>query len=284
MSRGILLILCANLLFAIVDSSTKWLLSAGFVAAQLAFMRYSIHFAITCVERLVRQAPRDRLTVQTRLLILLRAATLVSATLVNFIALNHLSLAVASSMLYLSPLFICGFAWLLLNEDITSWHWLAIGIGGGGALLILWPFGAEVNWYAALMLYPAAMLALYQVLTRKLASHVRPAVLQFSTGAVGTVALAPWAFLTCVPASETSEIVLLFSIGAIAWAGHEALTRAHIFAEASALAPFGYSFVVFVTIAGFLIFADRPAVNEWIGMACICSAGLLLWARLGRRV
>ncbi|MEX0338943.1 MAG: DMT family transporter [Arenibacterium sp.] len=277
LTGGILLVLLANLLFSMVDSSTKWLIGAGLVAAQLAFMRYAVHFAITLTERAVRGRPNTLLARQTRSLVLFRAFCLVSATLANFIALSHLSLAVASSLLYLSPLFVCLFAKLLLDESMRASHILAICLGGFGAVLIVWPFTSDINWYAVLMLYPAAALALYQVLTRKLVSSVRPGLLQFYTGAVGTIMLAPLAVPVWVAPESLLNWSLLIGIGAFAWAGHEVLTRAHAFAPASALAPFGYSFVIYLTAFGFIIFGEIPQSNELFGMGIIITAGLLSW-------
>ena len=134
-----------------------------------------------------------------------------------------------------------------------------------------------MNWYAVLMLYPAIGMALYQVLSRKLAPVVRPGVLQFYTGALGTFALAPFGLWFWDSPSTAYEWTLLFGIGAFAWAGHEALTRAHSHAEASLLAPFGYSFVVYLTLAGLIFFADPPETSTLVGATLIVAAGLYIW-------
>ena len=275
---GIALVLIANLLFSVVDTSTKWLLGAGLVVFQLAFMRYAVHFAITGIERLIRGKPISGLPRKTRTLVLLRSFCLVSATLANFVALGQLSLAVTSALLYTSPLFVCLFAYLILGEAIRSTHVISIALGLLGALVILWPFGEPINWYAVLMLYPAMGMAMYQVLSRKLAGEVRPGVLQFYTGALGTLALAPFAFIYWEMPSGGTEWSLLVIIGAFAWAGHEALTRAHGHAPASTLAPFGYSFVVYLTLAGILFFSDLPTPSVLIGAGLIILSGLYIWA------
>lgn len=275
--RAILLVLLANLLFSVVDTSTKWLIGAGLVVFQLAFMRYAVHFAVTLAERLIRGRPPAPLPAQTIGLVLLRSFCLVSATLANFVALGQLSLSVTSALLYLSPIFICVFARLVLGEEIKRAHVISIALGMLGALVILWPFGEPVNWYAVLMLYPAAGLALYQVLSRKLAGSVTPGTLQLYTGALGTLALAPFAAFAWVAPGSPLAWTLLLAIGAIAWAGHEALTRAHAHAPASTLAPFGYSFVIYLTIAGVVVFADVPSPSVLVGAALIILAGLFNW-------
>lgn len=286
LSWAVALVLGANLLFSAVDTSTKWLLGAGLVVFQLAFMRYAVHFAITLVERVLRGKPTASLPRSVRGLMVLRSFCLVSATLANFVALGHLSLAVTSALLYTSPLFICVFARVILGEAIRPAHLVSIALGLVGALIILWPFGEPLNWYAVLMLYPAMGMALYQVLSRKLAPHVTPAVLQFYTGAMGTVALLPFAALSWQMPSTGTEWGLLIAIGAFAWAGHEALTRAHAYAPASTLAPFGYSFVFYVTFAGIIVFSYIPTLSTLIGAGLIILGGLYIWAadRRGMRI
>ena len=274
---AIALVLAANLLFSVVDTGAKWLLSTGLVVFQLAFMRYAVHFAITIAERGGRGKPKAQLPRKVRSLVVLRSFCLVSATLANFLALGHLSLAVTSALLYTSPLFVCLFGPLILGEEIRSAHVISIFLGLGGALIILWPFGEPLNWYAVLMLYPAMGMAMYQVLSRQLAGEVTPGVLQFYTGAMGTLVLAPFALMFWQMPTSTTEWVLLLGIGAFAWAGHEALTRAHGFAPASVLAPFGYSFVVYLTISGILVFSDTPKPTVLFGACLIVAGGLYIW-------
>lgn len=277
MGRGIALVLLANLLFSFVDASTKYLIGAGLLVIQLAFMRYATHFLITCVERVIRGRPIRAMDRGTLGLVLLRSFCLVSATLVNFLGLQYLSLSVTSALLYLSPTFVCLFASALLGEEIRPVHWASIFLGLVGALVIVWPFGESVNWYAVMMLYPAAGMALYQVLSRMLTERVRPGQLQFVTGAMGTCALAPLALFHWAPPATPFDWVLICALGAFAWAGHEALTRAFAHAQASSLAPYGYSFVVYLTIAGLLFFGEVLSLNVLFGAGLIVLAGLLPW-------
>lgn len=277
LGRGIVMMLVANLLFSVVDTSTKWLIAGGLVAIQMAFMRYAIHFAITLVDSGARLRGRRAISTRTRALIVLRAFCLISGTSVNFIALGHLPLSVSSAILYLSPVFICLFARPILGEIISVHHWIGIGFGFLGVLLILVPWGEPFNWYAVLMLYPAGVFALYQVLTRKLSGAVPPSTLQFYTGLLGTVVLLPFAYFAWVTPTSPLQWGLLLSIGAFAWLGHEILTRAHAFSKASTLAPFGYSFVIYLSIAGMLVFNEVPQVNVVIGALVIISSGLYVW-------
>lgn len=271
------LMLLANLFFAFVDTSTKWLISVGFLALQLAFIRYLMHFVITVVDMRRNKLSEAPLTGRQKVIIVIRAFCIISGTVANFIALGHLPLAVSSAILYLSPVLVCLISGLFLSERLKFTHWLAILAGFAGVLIVIRPFGEDVNWYAALMLYPATVFALYAILTRQLAGQVSPARMQFATGALGTLVLFPVALFNWHTPQSLLEWALYLAIGALAWAGHEALTRAHAYAPASTLMPFGYSFVIYLTIAGWLVFGHVPDGPSVLGAFIISCAGLAIW-------
>jgi len=252
--RGIILMLLANLLFSFVDTSTKWLIGAGLVAVQLAFMRYAVQFALTIVEQGWRFKSRYSLSWRLRGVVSLRAFCLVSATLVNFIAIGHLPLSITSAILFLAPVFVCLFAGPMLGEDISTRHWIGVAFGFLGVLVILWPFGKPISWYAVLMIY--------------------------HTGGLGTLVLLPVALFVWVSPSTWLAWVLMLAIGGFAWAGHQALINAHDYAAASTLAPIGYSFVIYLTLAGWLIFDEIPTVNVAVGALMIFGAAMFAWRKV----
>ena len=275
LGHAIALMLLANLLFSFVDTSTKWLSGTGVAVLQLAFMRYAVHLAITGVD--MGRVPRVELPWRLHGLVALRSFWLISATVVNFYALGQLPLSVTAAILYLAPVITCLLGWALLGERIGLGHIGAIIFGFAGVLIIVRPFGEEVNLYALLMLYPATAMSLYAVMTRHLSGQVRTGMMQFYTGVLGTLVLAPVGFIYWQNPDSILGWVLLFSIGAFAWAGHEALTRAHAYAEASTLMPFGYSFVIYLSLAGWLVFGNVPDAATIIGATVICAAGLIIW-------
>ncbi|MEM6759987.1 MAG: DMT family transporter [Pseudomonadota bacterium] len=278
--RAIALVLLANLLFAMVDSSTKWLIAAGMGVLQLAFLRYAVHCAITLAETASRGLPA--VPRRDQALVLLRAFCLVSSTVANFVALGHLPLAVTSSILFLSPVLTVLFARAMLGEALTAARIGAVIVGFTGVVVIVNPFAGAINYYALLMLYPATALALYIVLTRMLGTRVSAHRMQLTIGVMGTVALAPLAVWYWAAPQDPLVWALACAIGAFAWAGHEVLTRAHQSAEASTLAPFGYSFVLYLVVVGWLVFGETPSLATLAGGSLIICAGLLVLGQQGR--
>ena len=53
-------------------------------------------------------------------------------------------------------------------------------------------------------------------------------------------------------------------------------------AQASFLAPFNYSKLIWVTILGYLVFDDLPGVDTLIGITIIAAAGLYVLYREGQ--
>ncbi len=271
--------LAAYAFFAVVDTSTKWLLGAGYIAVQLAFLRYAVQFVITS-KRFVTSgtgALREARPLMPSLV--LRAMMLVISTVVNFFALQYLSLAVASAIMFTAPIIVCALSWPLLGERVGPVRLAAIAFGFAGVLIVIRPFSAEWSWAAALMLIPATGLALYSIMTRKLAQNVDAATMQFVLGLTGTVVILPFALLNWQMPSTAFETVLMLSLGFFAWFGHELLIRAHKDAEANLLMPYTYSYLIYMTFAGFLVFGDVPDVWTLLGAAMICGAGLAIWWR-----
>lgn len=276
------LMLVAYALFSVVDTSTKWLLGAGYVAVQLAFMRYAVQFMITSARfATIGTGPLRRARPLFPILIL-RAMMLIIATVVNFFALNYLSLAVASAIMFTAPIIVCALSWPVLGERVGPFRVVAIAVGFLGVLAVIRPFSVEWNWAAALMLIPATGLALYSIITRKLAGDVDAQTMQFVLGLTGTVVILPFALLNWTWPTAPLELVLMCALGACAWLGHEFLIRAHRDAEANLLMPYTYSYLIYMTFAGFLVFGDVPDVWTLFGALLICGAGLAIWWRTAR--
>lgn len=266
-------------LFSVVDTSTKYLLSVGLPALQLAFLRYAVHFVITIGDT-ARSGFRGLMLPRKALaLALLRAAILVTSTVVNFIALKHLSLTVTSSIMFSAPLIVCLLSWPLLGERVGSWRLTAVFVGFAGVLFVIRPFGADFNWAALMMLIPATGMALYSILTRRLAGEVDPGSMQFLLGLVGTVVLSPFAWAYWRVPETSFETFLLFGPGLFAWAGHELLVRAHRRAPSNVLMPYSYSYLIYMAGFGYLLFGDVADGWTWVGVFIITLSGLAIWHR-----
>jgi drug/metabolite transporter (DMT)-like permease len=276
---GIILMMGAWLIFSWVDTGAKWLAVAGLPAFQLAFMRYAGHFVISIGVIAKDGLKVDRFQTVHVWQVMSRALLLVSATLSNFYALQFLPLTVVSAIMFSSPVVVCFLSVSVLREQVQPWRWGVITLGFIGVLIVVRPFGTAFHPAMLMIIYNAIALALYSIMTRRLSGVVAVETMQFYMGLVGTLLLLPFAIWTWTQPESVWGMIVLISLGVLGWAGHQLLTNAHRFGTANQLMPFTYSFLLFVTIWGYLLFGTVPDFGTILGAAVIMCAGLIIWRR-----
>ena len=125
----------------------------------------------------------------------------------------------------------------------------------------------------------ASSFAIYAILSRKLAGKVTVDVMQFYSGLIGTIMVLPFIFFIWTNPNNIFDWFVLFLIGAFGWFGHQLLTSAHTFAEANLLTPFGYSFIIYITIWSFVISNYLPDRWTILGGFLIVLSGIAIWIR-----
>lgn len=276
---GIVMMLGAWFLFALVDTGAKWLAVAGISAFQLAFMRYFGHFLISIGMIAKGGLTADRFTTDHPWQIISRSLLLISATLSNFYALQFLPLTVVSAIIFSSPVIVCFLSVTLLKEHVGPWRWGAILLGFVGVLIVVRPFGTAFHPAMLMIIYNATALAVYSIMTRQLAGIVAVETMQFYMGLIGSALLFPFAAWTWTQPDSILGVGVLISLGILGWAGHQLLTNAHRFGTANQLMPFTYSFLIYTAILGFALFGTVPDLGTVLGAVVIMGAGLIIWKR-----
>jgi drug/metabolite transporter (DMT)-like permease len=116
-------------------------------------------------------------------------------------------------------------------------------------------------------------------MTRRLAGIVAVDTQQFYMGLVGTIVLLPFALWTWQSPDTIIGWLVLIGLGVFGWAGHQLLTNAHRFGTANTLMPYTYSFMIYVSIWGYLVFGDVPDQWTLLGALVIIGSGLIIWKR-----
>jgi len=207
-----------------------------------------------------------------------RPAFLVASIATLFVGLTYLPIAEATAIGFTAPLFITALSVPLLKEPVGRHRWIAVLLGLAGVLIIVRPGGGLWHWAAVMPLIGAVCFAFYQLTTRLLASTERTHTTLFYTGLGGVVwtsLIVPLFWTT--PNAEHAVVFLL--TGAMGAGAHLCMIRAFAQAEASLLAPFNYSKLIWVAILGYLVFGDVPTVNMLIGSSVIIVAGLYVLHR-----
>ncbi len=282
---GIILILIATFLFALLDTCSKYL-TAFFAVPLIVWARYFVHL----VFMLVGIAPgmgREIVITKRPWLMIFRGLLLVCSSLLVVLAFRTLPLAETTALVFSTPLLVALLAGPLLGEKVPLKSWLATISGFGGVLLIARPGGSMFGMGVVYALGCALCYAGYQILTRKL-SVTEPAMRQlFYTALVGTIAMS---FI--IPTYWTGEIptlkqaLIITSLGLLGGTGHFLLIRAFRETMASTLSPLLYVQLVWATLLGWIVFGHLADLLTTIGMLIIGGSSLSLalrWPREGNR-
>ncbi|MEM7268199.1 MAG: DMT family transporter [Pseudomonadota bacterium] len=275
---AILLTLAALFCFAGIDTSAKWLITAGVAPIVVVFFRYAGHLTISLALAVAQRDPaifrmkRPRLT-------LARGALLLGATTMNFLSLVHLPLTVTVSIFFTMPLMTTVLAAIFLKEQVGPRRWTAVAIGLIGILVITQPWAASFHWAMFLTLLATFFTAIYSLLTRAIAGEEDPQTMQLYASLLPAIALAPFAIWGWTAPSGAIDWAFCILIGICGWGGHQLYIRALRYAEASALAPYTYAQIIFMTSASWLIFHHPPDFWTMVGAAIVAGSGLYIWLR-----
>jgi drug/metabolite transporter (DMT)-like permease len=208
----------------------------------------------------------------------MRGAYLAGSIMCLFVGLTFLPLAEAIAIGFMAPLFITGLSMPLLREKVSVHRWIAVIAGLVGVCIIVRPGSGLWQWAAAMPLIGAVCFALYQITTRMLTATEKTHSILFYTALTGAV----WSTAVVVFFWRTPQLThwgVFFGTGVLGAAAHLCLVNAFSLAEASLIAPFNYTKLLWVSILGYLLFDDMPTVNTLLGSIVIIVAGLYVLYR-----
>ena len=200
-----------------------------------------------------------------------RAVAFVGTAVLMVASLAHLPLAIVTAIAFSSPLWIAALAPSLLGETMTRRRWIAVLIGFGGVLVIARPGGPSFAWVLLLPLATALANALRDMQTRELArSETSVSILFWSALLVIIVTALTYPLgWTAVTAADAGWLVLGGLLNALA---HFAMIAAFRFADASALAPYRYTALLWALLLGWLVWSHIPDAWSLLGAALIVGA------------
>ncbi len=274
---GILLMIATTLVFAGQDALSRHL-AGEYNVLMVVMIRYWF-FALFVIALAARQAGGLRRAAATRqpLLQIARGLLLAGEICLMVLAFVLLGLAETHAVFAAYPLIVAALSGPVLGERVGWRRWAAIGVGFVGILIILQPGRGALQPAALVPLAAAAGFALYSLLTRYAARQDGAAVSFFWTGTVGAVAMTlagVWVWEPMAPA----DWGFMAALCCTAVLGHWLLIRTYEVAEASAVQPFAYFQLVWVSALGVTLFDERIAPNVILGGAVVVAAGLFtLW-------
>ena len=213
-----------------------------------------------------------------------------AAMFLGFMALGMIPLANATVIGYASPLLTVIFAAVFLKEQVKAYRWSAVLIGLGGVMVIVAPgFLASTATPqaedAAFTLLLGSVLALAAALfTAAAMIQVRRLTQTESTGSIVLffssfsalfgLATAPFGWLW----PDFTLGCLLIGIGILGGIGQILLTQSYRFADASLIAPFEYTTLIWAIGIGWMAFGDVPDKFIFAGGLIVVASGVfVIW-------
>lgn len=274
---GIYLMIATTIVFALQDGVSRHL-GANNNVYMVVMIRFWF-FALFVMAIAARSPGGLRAAVRSKrpLTQIFRGVLLVAEVCVMVIAFVKLGLIESHAVFIAYPLIVAALSGPILGEAVGWRRWAAIGVGFVGVLIILQPGLSVFSPWALLPLISAFMFALYSLLTRLVSREDSAQVSFFWTGVSGAVAIMPFGLMHWQPMS-LADWGWMGSLCLTAALGHWLLIRAYAVAEASALQPFAYLQLVWVSVLGLLFLNETLRLNVATGAAIVAAAGLFaLW-------
>ena len=198
-----------------------------------------------------------------------------------FVGLKFLPLAEAVILGFMAPLFITALAQPLLGERVSIHRWIAVIGGLIGVAVVIRPGSGIWHWAAVMPLAGALFFSLFQLSTRRLAKTESVDGMLYHTGAAGlfwSTLLVPFFWTQPQPL----HWLIFLGTGLLGAAAHLCMIQAFERAQASLLAPFNYSKLLWGIILGYVVFGQLPTINTLAGTTLIIAAGLYVVYRESR--
>jgi drug/metabolite transporter (DMT)-like permease len=269
--RGIALILASTVFLGISDITAKFL-SATLPSIEIAWMRFLV-FAVIMVPAMLPGSPLFALRTGRPGLQVMRGAALLGSSLLFISSLRFLPIAEASATGFVAPLFVTALSIVLLGESVGIRRWLATAVGLIGVLIILRPASGTFHPAVLFPLLSALSWACTLIMTRMMSGKEAAITTMTYSSIVGVAivsAMVPAVWVT----PSWQDILFGILIGVASTAGQWIVVLAFRHADASVLAPFSYTQLLWVGMLGFLIFGEVPDVWTVTGAAFIVASGL----------
>jgi drug/metabolite transporter (DMT)-like permease len=269
--KGIALILLSTTFLGVSDVTAKYL-SASLPSIEIAWVRFLV-FALIMVPAMVPGSPLFAMRTSRVGLQLMRGAALLGSSLFFITGLRYLPIAEASATGFVAPLFVTALSIVLLSEKVGVRRWLATATGLLGVLIILRPGTGAFHAAAFFPLISALAWAATLIMTRMMSGREHAITIMTYSSIAGVAILSVLVpFVWVAPSWHAVMFGIL--IGVASTAGQWIVVLAFRYADASVLAPFSYTQLVWVSTLGFLIFGEVPDAWTVVGAAFIVASGL----------
>ena len=274
--KAIILNASAWMIVPVMDAFAKHL-SISMDIFQIAWARYffSAFFTLTLMLIFYR---KTLVWSKNPKLQLIRGFILAFSTLCFFYAISIISLPKALTLAFVAPITCTAFSPMFLNEKVGIRRWSAVIVGFLGALIVIRPGFIEVNLATLAAVSCGVFYGFYFIITRKLSSSDNSLLTLLFTSVVGLSIIS--LFVPTVWVDPTpNQWIMMAIIGLIASVAHFFIILSLKYADASKLAPLGYTEIITNIIISYYFFHELPDNWTYLGLFIIVLSGLYISRR-----
>lgn len=209
----------------------------------------------------------------------------------NYMALIYISLADATAISYAAPLFTVIMAAILLKENVRFSRWLAVVVGFSGIMIMLSAnLTASGSFFAAEGAKTGAGLGALFALVAALCSATSNVQIRFLNGiekpgaivfyfSLMTMLIGLFTALFGWRMPSPMQLLLLTGCGFFGGMAQILVTLSLRYTDASLLAPFDYTTLVWSMVIGYLFLHSFPGPSTLMGASIVALAGIFaIWS------
>jgi len=274
--KAIILNASAWMIVPVMDAFAKYL-SSSMDVLQITWARYffTVVFTLSLMLIFYRQS---LVWSKKPFLQIIRGLIFVFSTYLFFYAIAEISLPKALTLAFVAPLFVTAFSPFFLKEKVGIRRWTAVSIGFLGTIIVIRPGFIELNLPTFAALGNGICYGFYLIITRKLSSSDNSLLTLLFSGIVGTIILS--LFMPSVWVNPSAnQWYMMAIIGFIASIAHLFIILSLKYADASKLAPLGYTEIITNILISYYFFNELPDNWTYLGLFIIVLSGLYISKR-----
>ena len=273
----------ALVLFTTMSALVK-ALSEDFPPGEMVFFRSLFAIPVIIVWLIVRGELAHGFVVKKPMGHFWRGVLGTSGMGLTFAGLSLLPLPEVTAIGYATPIFTLILAAMMLGERIRMVRIGAVAIGLLGVLIMLWPRLGSGDMETAATIGALCVLAatvaraFVQIHIRQLVQVDHPAAIVFYFSLIATLLSSLTVFWGwTVPSWEQAAI--LVSMGLIGGAAQILVTSSYRFGQASMLAPYDYTTMLFAIVIGYIWFDELPTLVMLVGATLVIAGNVVVILR-----
>ncbi len=205
-----------------------------------------------------------------------------SALILFFNTLQHIPLAKAATVQYMSHIFSAVLGLFIVKERVRPWQWFFFLLSFAGVLVIEGVETSVDTFYLWLGVLSSVFTGLAYAIVRKLNTQEHPLVIIFyfplvALPAVGLYALFHWV------QPEGWDWALLLLVGLLTQLGQYYMTMSYQSEEISKVASLNYIGIIYALFLGYALFGELFHAGVYVGMGLVLL-GVVLNMRYKNRL